>query len=412
MEKQTTADTDAGTASPASATDRPAAGAATPTPAAAQEAATARPTGARATGARTTGARTTGARPAVRRRTPPLASPWRPTGRQSGPLPSRRAQRRYWLILAALALLSAGAMFGSLAWDNPMPVGSRGFWLIAQMRATNLVVIVVVAFCQAIATVSFQTVTNNRILTPSIMGFESLYILVQTGAVFFIGLGGIAALTGLWQFLLQIGLMVGFAAALYGWLLAGRRGNLHITLLVGIVLGGGLGAASTFMQRLLTPSEFDVLTARLIGSIATADTEYLWVSIPLAALAGGALWLRSSRLNVLALGRETAINLGINHRRQTIVVLLLVAVLMAISTALVGPMTFLGFLVAMIAYQLADTYDHRFIFPLAWLVGIVVLAGSHFVLKNLFYAEGSVGIIIEIVGGSFFLFYILRKGRL
>ncbi len=407
MEKQTTADTDAGTASPASATDRPAAGAATPTPAAAQEAATARPTGARATGARTTGAR-----PAVRRRTPPLASPWRPTGRQSGPLPSRRAQRRYWLILAALALLSAGAMFGSLAWDNPMPVGSRGFWLIAQMRATNLVVIVVVAFCQAIATVSFQTVTNNRILTPSIMGFESLYILVQTGAVFFIGLGGIAALTGLWQFLLQIGLMVGFAAALYGWLLAGRRGNLHITLLVGIVLGGGLGAASTFMQRLLTPSEFDVLTARLIGSIATADTEYLWVSIPLAALAGGALWLRSSRLNVLALGRETAINLGINHRRQTIVVLLLVAVLMAISTALVGPMTFLGFLVAMIAYQLADTYDHRFIFPLAWLVGIVVLAGSHFVLKNLFYAEGSVGIIIEIVGGSFFLFYILRKGRL
>ncbi|WP_291799410.1 MULTISPECIES: iron chelate uptake ABC transporter family permease subunit [Brevibacterium] len=341
-----------------------------------------------------------------------MASPWRPTGRQSGPLPSRRAQRRYWLILAALALLSAGAMFGSLAWDNPMPVGSRGFWLIAQMRATNLVVIVVVAFCQAIATVSFQTVTNNRILTPSIMGFESLYILVQTGAVFFIGLGGIAALTGLWQFLLQIGLMVGFAAALYGWLLAGRRGNLHITLLVGIVLGGGLGAASTFMQRLLTPSEFDVLTARLIGSIATADTEYLWVSIPLAALAGGALWLRSSRLNVLALGRETAINLGINHRRQTIVVLLLVAVLMAISTALVGPMTFLGFLVAMIAYQLADTYDHRFIFPLAWLVGIVVLAGSHFVLKNLFYAEGSVGIIIEIVGGSFFLFYILRKGRL
>jgi iron complex transport system permease protein len=407
VEKQTTADTDAGTASPASATDRPAAGAATPTPAAAQEAAAARPTGARATGARTTGAR-----PAVRRRTPPLASPWRPTGRQSGPLPSRRAQRRYWLILAALALLSAGAMFGSLAWDNPMPVGSRGFWLIAQMRATNLVVIVVVAFCQAIATVSFQTVTNNRILTPSIMGFESLYILVQTGAVFFIGLGGIAALTGLWQFLLQIGLMVGFAAALYGWLLAGRRGNLHITLLVGIVLGGGLGAASTFMQRLLTPSEFDVLTARLIGSIATADTEYLWVSIPLAALAGGALWLRSSRLNVLALGRETAINLGINHRRQTIVVLLLVAVLMAISTALVGPMTFLGFLVAMIAYQLADTYDHRYIFPLAWLVGIVVLAGSHFVLKNLFYAEGSVGIIIEIVGGSFFLFYILRKGRL
>nr|WP_245579874.1 iron chelate uptake ABC transporter family permease subunit [Brevibacterium album] len=327
-------------------------------------------------------------------------------------MPSAPARRRYWIILGVLILAALGFAFGSIAYGNPMPVGSRGFWLIGQMRATNLVVVLVVAFCQAIATVAFQTVTNNRILTPSIMGFESLYTLVQTAAVFFLGMGGVVAVTGLWQFMLQIGLMVGFAAALYGWLLTGRRGNLQVTLLVGIVMGGGLGAASTFMQRLLTPSEFDILTARLIGSIANADTQYLWVSIPLAAAAGGLLWARSSRLNVLALGRETAINLGIDHRRQTIVVLLLVAVLMAVSTALVGPMTFLGFLVAMIAYQLADTYDHRYIFPMAWLTGFVVLAGAHFVLKHLFYAEGAVGIIIEIVGGSFFLFYILRKGRL
>lgn len=375
-----------------------------------------RPGGASATGpARAVSARAANVGapgPSARRRTPPITSTWRPAGRQSGPMPSAPARRRYWIILGVLILAALGFAFGSIAYDNPMPVGSRGFWLIGQMRATNLVVVLVVAFCQAIATVAFQTVTNNRILTPSIMGFESLYTLVQTAAVFFLGMGGVAAVTGLWQFMLQIGLMVGFAAALYGWLLTGRRGNLQITLLVGIVMGGGLGAASTFMQRLLTPSEFDILTARLIGSIANADTQYLWVSIPLAAAAGGLLWARSSRLNVLALGRETAINLGIDHRRQTIVVLLLVAVLMAVSTALVGPMTFLGFLVAMIAYQLADTYDHRYIFPMAWLTGFVVLAGAHFVLKHLFYAEGAVGIIIEIVGGSFFLFYILRKGRL
>jgi iron complex transport system permease protein len=78
----------------------------------------------------------------------------------------------------------------------------------------------------------------------------------------------------------------------------------------------------------------------------------------------------------------------------------------------VGPLTFLGFLVAMLAYQLGDTYDHRLLFPLAWLIGIVVLAGSYFILKHVFYAEGSVGIIIEVVGGTFFLVYILRKGRL
>lgn len=332
--------------------------------------------------------------------------------RRSGPLPGTRARRRYWLIFSALCVLAGLFTFGSLAYENPMPVGSRGFWLIAEMRTTNLVVVLVVAFCQAIATVAFQTVTNNRILTPSIMGFESLYRLVQTGAVFFIGATGLVAVTGLWQFLLQVALMVAFAAALYGWLLARRGGNLQVTLLVGIVLGGGLGGLATFMQRLLTPSEFDILTARLIGSIANADTSYLGVSIALAGIAGGLLWAKAGTLNVLSLGRETAVNLGMDHRRQMIIVLLLVSVLMAVSTALVGPMTFLGFLVAMIAYQLADTYDHRLVFPIAWLTGFVVLAGSHFVLKHIFYAEGSVGIIMEVVGGTFFLVYILRKGRL
>lgn len=335
-----------------------------------------------------------------------------PSVRDSGPLPAARARRRYGIVVTTLLLLALAVAAFSLTWSNPMPVGSEGFWLIAQMRATSLVVILAVTFAQSIATVAFQTVTNNRILTPSIMGFESLYRVVQTGAVFFLGVAGISALSGIWQFLLQVALMVGFATLLYGWLFTGKKADLQVTLLVGIVLGGGLGALATFMQRLLTPSEFDVLTARLIGSIATARVEYLSVALPLLALAGGAIWWRSRTLNVLALGRDTALNLGVNQRRETMLVLILTAVMMAVSTALVGPMTFLGFLVAMLAYQLADTHDHRYIFPVAWLTGFVVLGGAHAVLKHLAYAEGSVGIIVELVGGSFFLAHILKKGRL
>lgn len=332
--------------------------------------------------------------------------------RRTGALPTPRARLRYWLIFGALTALALLVCFAMVAWDNPMPVGSEGFWLIANLRSTNVVIVVVVAFCQAIATVSFQTATNNRILTPSIMGFESLYVLVQTGAVFFLGAGGVVAFQGNWQFLGQVALMVVFAAILYGWLLAGRRGDLQLTLLIGIILGGGLGALSNFMQRLLTPSEFDILTARLIGSLANADPEYLTIGVPLVVVCGGLLWASAGRLNVLALGRDACNSLGVNHRRQTIVVLLLVSVLMAVSTALVGPMTFLGFLVAMLAYQLGDTYDHKLLFPLAWLIGIVVLAGAYVVLKNVFYAEGSVGIIIEVIGGTFFIVYLMRKGRL
>lgn len=333
-------------------------------------------------------------------------------GRSAGPLPTKQVRKRYWITLSIMIGLALFFGIGLLAWDNPMPFGSDGFWIIAKLRASNILTMVIVAACQAIATVAFQTVTNNRIITPSIMGFEALYRVVQTGAVFVLGVAGVTFFTGVSQFVLQVAIMVGLSVALYGWLLSGKLGNIQIMLLVGIIIGTGLGSISTFMQRLLTPSEFDVLTARLFGSMANADMSYMPVAIPLVVIAGGYLVLASKKMNILALGKETTINLGINHRREVMKTLFFVSILMAVTTALVGPLTFLGFLVATLAYQLADTYDHRFIYPMSFLIGFVVLAGAYFIMKNVFYAEGVVGIIIEAVGGITFLIFILRKGRL
>ncbi|MBM7766681.1 iron chelate uptake ABC transporter family permease subunit [Glutamicibacter nicotianae] len=333
-------------------------------------------------------------------------------GRSAGPLPTKQVRKRYWITLSIMIGLALFFGIGLLVWDNPMPFGSDGFWIIAKLRASNILTMVIVAACQAIATVAFQTVTNNRIITPSIMGFEALYRVVQTGAIFVLGVAGVTFFTGVSQFVLQVAIMVGLSVALYGWLLSGKLGNIQIMLLVGIIIGTGLGSISTFMQRLLTPSEFDVLTARLFGSMANADMSYMPVAIPLVLIAGGYLVLSSKKMNILALGKETTINLGINHRREVMKSLFFISILMAVTTALVGPLTFLGFLVATLAYQLADTYDHRFIYPMSFLIGFVVLAGAYFIMKNVFYAEGVVGIIIEAVGGITFLIFILRKGRL
>ncbi|ROR93284.1 iron complex transport system permease protein [Salana multivorans] len=335
-----------------------------------------------------------------------------PRARTSRALPTARARRRYVLVLVALALLALAFTYVLLAVDNPMPAGSDGWWRIARRRITSVTVMGVVAFCQAVATVSFQTVAQNRIVTPSIMGFSSLYVAIQTGAVYFLGVAGIVALQGTTQFLLQTAVMVAFAVALYGWLLSRRSGNVQLMLLIGIVIGGGLGSVAAFMQRLLTPSEFDVLVARMFGSVSNADASYLPVAIPLAAVAGTVLLVRSRRLNVVALGRAVGTNLGIDHRRETLVTLFLVSILMAVSTALVGPMTFLGFLVATLAYVLADTHDHRHVFPLAIGIGYVVLSGAYVVMKHVFYAQGVVSIIVELVGGTLFLVVILRRGRL
>ncbi|WP_010552331.1 iron chelate uptake ABC transporter family permease subunit [Brachybacterium paraconglomeratum] len=340
-----------------------------------------------------------------------LSAPRRVRAR-SGAFPDAASQRRYWIVLAVLVVLAAGAALGLLAIGNPMPVGSRGFWLIAEMRVTSLVVMAVVTICQAVATITFQTVTNNRIITPSIMGFESLYTVIQTAAVYTLGVAGVVALQGPGQFLAQVAAMVGLSVLLYGWLLRGRYANIQVMLLVGIIMGGGLGAVSTFMQRLLSPSEFDVLSARLFGSVTNASAEYLPFAIPLVIVATTLIWLNARTLNVIAMGRDVCINVGVDHGRQTIYSLVLVSVLMAVSTALVGPMTFFGFLVATLTYQLAGTHDHRRLLPLGALTGFVVLAGAYFVMNHVFYAQGVVSIIIELVGGTVFLVVIMRKGRL
>lgn len=332
--------------------------------------------------------------------------------RHSGSFASPRARRRYWVIMAVLVVLALLFTAGLIAWENPVPFGTRGFWLIAQHRAIAVAVMAMVAVCQSVATVSFQTVTNNRILTPSIMGFEALYRAVQTTSVYLFGVAGLVAFTGVGAFALQVGVMMALACALYGWLLSGRFANLQVMLLIGIVIGGGLGAISSFMQRLLTPSEFDLLAARMFGSVGNANPAYFPVALPIMAAACAVLWGCARSLNILSLGREAATNLGLNHRRMTILVLIASSALIATSTALVGPLTFLGFLVATLTYQFADTFDHRHLFPMAALIGFVILSAAYFVMNHLFYGSGVVSIIIELVGGTLFLIVILKKGRL
>ena len=332
--------------------------------------------------------------------------------REVGAFQTSQSKRRYWLLTASLVVAALLFTAGLLSWGNPMDFGTRGYWLIAQRRLNSVIAMAVVALCQAVATVAFQTVTNNRIITPSIMGFESLYVAIHTSTVYFLGAAGLNNARTLEMFVVQLVLMVGLSLILYTWLLAGDNPNMHAMLLVGIVLGGGLGSVSTFMQRLLTPSEFDVLTARLFGSVNNADPAYYPLAVPLVLVAAGLMYVNSRRLNVLGLGRDVAVNLGVSHKKHAVFTLVLVSVLMAVSTALVGPMTFLGFLVATLAYQFADTYDHRYVFPMAALLGYCILAGAYFIMNHIFYAQGVVSIIIELVGGLTFLIVVLRKGRL
>lgn len=342
----------------------------------------------------------------------------REAGREKSVYRSARAFRsqkeavRYWILLGGLFLLGALACFGLLVYKNPVPVTSPSFLPVVRRRMTAVISMLIAAVCQSLATVAFQTSTNNRIITPSLLGFEALYSAIQTGTMFFFGTSVFLKFTGIGPFLFQVMAMILMCLILYGWLLSGKYGDLQLMLLVGVILGTGLKAASSFMRRLLAPSEFDILQARLFGSVNNADASYFPVVIPIVVVTALILLFYSSRLNVLALGKSAATALGFHHQRGTIFTLILVSVLMSVSTALVGPLTFFGFLVATMAYQAAPTYDHRYLLPMALAISILVLTGSYFFMYHVFNAQGVVSVIIELFGGTAFLIVLLRKGSL
>lgn len=319
---------------------------------------------------------------------------------------------RVWLRFVVLGVVVAAAAVLLLTWSIPLDPAQRGYWLAVELRLTTVATVAIVACCQAVATVLFHTATGNRILTPSIMGFDALYVVMQTALVFFFGGAALSATDGLAKVALQSALMVGFATLLYGWLFAGKRGNLHIMLLIGIVLGVGFGSLSSVMQRLLTPSDFDLLSARLFGNLSNSNPEYLPWAAGIVGIVLVIVWRRRRRLDVLTLGRETAINLGLAYKREVTVLLVLVAVLISVSTTLVGPLTFLGFIVATLAYQLAGSSRHAVILPFAVLLGMATLLAGSFVMRHVFYAAGMLTVIIEFAGGLFFIVYLLRKGSL
>lgn len=290
-----------------------------------------------------------------------------------------------------------------------MLVGARGSWdFLLPFRGTKIAAMVLVGTSVAVATVLFQTVSGNRILTPAIMGFDALYALIKTAIVFFLGSGVLAGADSRMMFGVEVAVMVLFSIALYRWLFSGGVRSLHLMMLVGIVLGVLFRSLAAFMQRILDPNAFLTVQDRLFASFNRPDAELLAVSAVAVAAVAVLGWRSLRAWDVLALGREGAIALGLDHTRLVTRILLIVAVLVAVSTALVGPVTFLGLLVANLAYMLVPTHRHAVVLPAAALVAITVLVLGQLVLERVLAFDTALGIVIEFAGGLFFLFLLVR----
>lgn len=312
-------------------------------------------------------------------------------------------RKRIFLLIALTLTVILVFAFTQLGSDPAYVLPRRGMKLAA---------IILVAASVGYSSVVFQTLTQNRILTPSIMGFESVYVLFQTLIVFVYGDLTFQVVQSQTNFLISVLLMFGFALVLYVALF--RKGNTHVyfLLLVGLILGAIFGSASSFLQLLIDPNEFLIVQRHLFASFNNINTDLLGISAVVLLISffiGGSI-LR--QLDVLSLGKEHAISLGIEYRRLVQISLLLIALQVSISTALVGPITFLGILVANLSYEILPSHKHQHTILGATLAGIILLVGGQYLVEHLFNMNTTISILINFVGGLYFIILLLKSRKL
>lgn len=291
-------------------------------------------------------------------------------------------------------------------------VGLGPRWdFVLPLRATRLAGMVVVGVAIAVATVLFQTISRNRILTPQIMGFDALFILMQTVLVLMLGPVGFATLPLVGKFTLELLVMIVAALALFGTLLGRGRQDVARMILTGVILGVLLRSLAGLIARLMDPNAYAIVQAESVVSLTRVDAALLPFAAGLTLLGAGlALWL-APRLDVVSLGRDMAVGLGLRHDGLVIAVLAVVAVLVAVATALVGPLTFLGLVVVALARPLAGGDRHLPLLMSASLLAVLMLVTGQLVFERVLRLQSALPALLEFAGGAVFL-WLLLKGRI
>ncbi|BEH91878.1 MAG: iron chelate uptake ABC transporter family permease subunit [Turicibacter sp.] len=314
--------------------------------------------------------------------------------------------RRHKVLIILIVLVVVSSFLFLMYGLNP-----NSYQYALSLRVPKLIAIALTGSGIALSSVIFQTVTNNRILTPSVLGLDSLYNLFQTLIVFVFGSLNIALAGSNINFLFSAALMIIFSLFLFKMMFKREGTNLFFLLMVGMVFGTLFSSLSSFMQMVMDPNEFLIVQNKMFASFNNVQSSLLMISIIIVSVAIGCICKDFKKLDVMSLGKEQAVNLGINYDYMVKKILIIVSILVSVSTALVGPITFLGILVTNLAYQLVKDYRHSVIVPTAILLSLAALIGGQFLVERVFHFSTTVGVIINFIGGLYFIYILLKEER-
>lgn len=319
-------------------------------------------------------------------------------------LAQRRRLKTSMVVLAGLVLLFIGLY--QFAFVNP-----KFFAYAMGLRLPRLAVILIAGFAISAAAIVFQTIIRNTIVTPCLLGMNSLYLLIHTAVVFFLGSGSLFAVNPVYAFAEDV-IVMGFVAGfIYYTIFQKTGGNVLYVLLIGTVLSTFFSSMQNSLTRIMDPNEYDALLNTLTASFTNVNAACI---IPGALLlAAIAWWLRKDLaiLDVISLGREQAVSLGVDYERTLRRLMVGVALYIAVATALVGPLSFLGLITANVARQLFTTYRHTWLIAGSACVGMLILTAGQFVVEHVMVYAVPVSVFVTIGGGIYFLYLVLTAGK-
>lgn len=323
---------------------------------------------------------------------------------------NKRAYRKNIIKLIVIALIAiiivAAFLFIGVKFHN-----HKLLRYAMKLRIPKVIAMIITAFAIGAATIIFQSVINNTIVTSCLLGMNALYTLIHTSVVFVLGSGSILFTNDNLSFLVDLVLMGIIATVVYSWLFKMTGHNVLYVLLVGTVLTSFFSSIQSTLTRVMDPNEYDTLLTSLVASFSNINSEIIIFSVIILALIGVIFRKELALLDVITLGKEQAINLGVDYDRCIRRLLLAVTLCIAVATAMVGPISFLGLIIANISRQLLKTYRHTQLIAGAALMGVIALIGGQFIVERVFVYSIPISVFITVAGGIYFLYLILKGSR-
>ncbi|WP_328797240.1 iron ABC transporter permease [Lactiplantibacillus plantarum] len=309
----------------------------------------------------------------------------------------------------AILNLSTGTM--TISWPDLLGIlTSRGnatdMLVLVNFRLPRIVLAIMVGWALALSGNVLQTVTNNPMADPSLLGINNgaglavmlLIIGAGTNASLTLSLP-IVALAGAW-----------LSTALI-FLLANQRQrgiSSKRLLLVGVALSGCFSALMVLMTLKLSPDNYQFVMNWLAGSLWGTDWSYIGWALPWLAVGSGILFIQLPVLDAFTLGTTTAQTLGINLKRQQLGLISVAAMLAGVSVAISGGISFIGLITPNLARRIVGSRQ-RYQLPLAGLLGSTLLLAADTLGKLITTTtELPAGVLVALIGAPYFIYLLVR----